>query len=380
MLLDKARRLLERNRKHLALGAGRNVVRRHKDLGEVHVRDQAEHKHREDAEPAEARGSAQGRSTRLLSSMAGRMYIPSAKRRRDHAGRQRKDQAAIAQKRRAHGTQCKQQPIVARKEHGGLLARTLGIGISAGQATCHELDGLHEQHQKRIGKQHVFGEQRRVVGEHRHKRKKQQDDTADRQADSQLAQRRDGICHAGGRDHILGAGVDDEASIGAVEKRKPKLHARADNGRMHDGMMTVEQYIGVKQAQVVARAVGIVEPLANLRARVSHKEAGQRGDKRGRPGNHEHKERPSKRMDREHSMGGTPHAAKVSLRKRNAAGAQPIQKLKSQVEGHDRQEHPARATDPGAENARLVAKHDLGRIGEVVATAEHHADGKEQRR
>ena len=33
---------------------------------------------------------------------------------------------------------------MARKEHGPLLARTLGIGITTGQATCHELDGLYQ--------------------------------------------------------------------------------------------------------------------------------------------------------------------------------------------------------------------------------------------
>ena len=84
-------------------------------------------------------------------------------------------------------------------------------------------------------------------------------------------------------------------------------------------------------------------------------------------------------MDREHGVGNTPHAAKMRLRKRNAARAQPIQKLKSQIEGHNRQEHPTRAANPGADNACLVAQHNLGRIGKVVATAEHHADGKEQR-
>ena len=85
-------------------------------------------------------------------------------------------------------------------------------------------------------------------------------------------------------------------------------------------------------------------------------------------------------MDREHGVGNTPHAAKMRLRKRNAARTQPIQKLKSQIEGHNRQKHPARAANPGADNARLVAQHNLGRIGEVVTAAEHHADGKEQRR
>ena len=143
--------------------------------------------------------------------------------------------------------------------------------------------------------------------------------------------------------------------------------------------MSVEQHIGIEQTQVVTRAVGVVEPLANLRTRISHKKAGQRGDKRGRPDNHEHKKRPDKGMDREHGMGNTPHATKVGLRKRNAAGAQPIQKLKSQIEGHNRQKHPARAANPGADNACLVAQHNLCRIGKVVATAEHHANGKEQR-
>ena len=61
-------------------------------------------------------------------------------------------------------------------------------------------------------------------------------------------------------------------------------------------MMPVEQDIGVEQAQVVARTVGIVKPLANLRARVSHKKAGQRGNERGRPGNHEHQKGPGEGM------------------------------------------------------------------------------------
>ena len=52
---------------------------------------------------------------------------------------------------------------MARKEHGLPFARTLGIGIATGQATCHELDGRNEQHQKRIGEKYVFGQQRRVV-------------------------------------------------------------------------------------------------------------------------------------------------------------------------------------------------------------------------
>ena len=174
------------------------------------------------------------------------MYIPCAKRRRNHAGRQRKDQTAIAQKRGTHGSQRKQQPVVARKEHGPLFARTLGIGITTGQATCHELDGLYQQHQKRVGKEHVFGEQRRVVREHRHKRKEQQDRTADRQAHAQFAQRRDGIGHAGGRNDELSAGVDGKPRIGAVKDRKPQLYARADDSRVHDRVMPVEQDIGVE--------------------------------------------------------------------------------------------------------------------------------------
>ena len=144
--------------------------------------------------------------------------------------------------------------------------------------------------------------------------------------------------------------------------------------------MSVEQHIGIEQTQVVTRAVGVVEPLADLRAGVSHKKAGQRGNKRGRPGNHEHKKRPGKGMDRKHGMGCTPHATKMRLRERNATRTQPIQKLKSQIKGHDRQKHPACAANPSADNARLVAEHDLGRIGEVVAAAKHHADGKEERR
>ena len=144
--------------------------------------------------------------------------------------------------------------------------------------------------------------------------------------------------------------------------------------------MPVEQDIGVEQAQVVARAVGIVEPLANLRTRISHKKAGQRSDERGRPGDHKHQEGPGKGMDREHGVSHTPYAAKVRLGKRDASGAQPIQTLKSQIEGHDRKEHPARAANPGADDAGLVAKNNLGRVGEVVAAAEHHADGEEQRR
>ena len=58
MLLDETSRLLERNREDFALGTRRDVVRRHKDLGEVHIRGKAECKHREDANPAEARRGA----------------------------------------------------------------------------------------------------------------------------------------------------------------------------------------------------------------------------------------------------------------------------------------------------------------------------------
>ena len=174
------------------------------------------------------------------------MYIPCAKRRRNHAGRQRKDQTAIAQKRGTHGSQRKQQPVVARKEHGPLFARTLGIGITTGQAAGHELDGLYQQHQKCVGKQHVFGKQGRVVGEHGHKHKEQQDHAADRQAHAQFAQRRNGIGHAGSRDDKLSAGIDDEARVSAVEQRKPQLNARADNGRVHYGMVPVEQHVGVE--------------------------------------------------------------------------------------------------------------------------------------
>ena len=101
-------------------------------------------------------------------------------------------------------------------------------------------------------------------------------------------------------------------------------------------MVPVEQHVGVEQAQVVARAIGIVEPLANLRTRISHKKAGQRSDERGRPGDHKHQEGPGKGMDREHGVSHTPYAAKVRFGKRNAPRAQPIQALKSQIEGHDR--------------------------------------------
>ena len=100
--------------------------------------------------------------------------------------------------------------------------------------------------------------------------------------------------------------------------------------------MSVEQHIGIEQTQVVTRAVGVVEPLANLRTRISHKKAGQRSDKRGRPGDHKHQEGAGKGMDREHGVSHTPYAAKVRFGKRNAPRAQPIQALKSQIEGHDR--------------------------------------------
>ena len=217
VLLDEACRLLKRNREDLALGARRDIVRRHKYLGEIHVGGKAERKHCEHTDPAEARHGVRGRDARLFGHATGHMRVPGAKRRRNHAGRQRKDQAAIAQKRGTHGTQSEQQPVVARKEHRRPFARALGVGIATGQTTCHELDGLNEQHQKRIGEKYVFGQQRRVVGEHRHKRKEQQDDAADRQAHAQLAQRRYGIGHAGGRDDKLGTGVDGKARIGAAE-------------------------------------------------------------------------------------------------------------------------------------------------------------------
>ena len=213
---------------------------------------------------------------------------------------------------------------MARKEHGPLFARTLGIGIATGQAAGHELHGLYQQHQKRVGKQHIFGKQGRVVGEHGHKHKEQQDHAADRQAHAQLAQRRDGIAHAGGRNDELSAGVDGKTCVGAVEQRKPQLDARTDDSRVHHGMMSVEQHIGIEQTQVVTRAVGIVEPLANLRAGVPHKKAGQRSDERGRPGDHKHQEGPGKGMDREHGVSHTPYAAKVRFGKRNAPRAQPI--------------------------------------------------------
>ena len=193
-------------------------MRRHKDLGEVHIRGKAEREHRENANPAETRDGARRRSTSLLGCTTSHMHVPYAKRRRDYACRQGKHQAAVAQKRGTHGAQSEQQPVVARKEHGPLFARTLGIGIATGQATCHELDGLYQQHQERVGKEHVFGEQRRVVREHRHKRKEQQDRTANRQAHAQFAQRRNGIGHAGGRDDELSTGVDGKTCVGAVEQ------------------------------------------------------------------------------------------------------------------------------------------------------------------
>ena len=246
MLLDETSRLLERNREDFALGTGRNVVRRHKHLGEVHIRGKAECKHSKNSHPAETRDGARRRSTSLLGCTTSCMRVPCAKRRRDYACRQGKHQAAVAQKRGTHGAQSEQQPVVARKEHGSFLARSLDIGITTGQATCHELDGLYQQHQERVGKEHVFGEQHRVVREHRHKRKEQQDRTANRQTHAQFAQRRNGIGHAGSRDDKLSAGIDDEARVSAVEQRKPQLNARADNGRVHYGMMPVEQHVGVE--------------------------------------------------------------------------------------------------------------------------------------
>ena len=182
VLLDKACGLLERNRENFALGAGRNVVRRHKHLGEVHIRDKAEREHRKNSHPAETRGGARRRSTSLLGCTTSHVRVPCAKRRRDYACRQGKHQAAVAQKRGTHGAQSEQQPVMARKERGPLFARTLGIGIATGQAACHKLHGLHQQHQKRVGKQHIFGKQGRVVGEYGHKHKEQQDHAADRQA------------------------------------------------------------------------------------------------------------------------------------------------------------------------------------------------------
>ena len=182
MLLDETSRLLERNREDFALGTRRDVMCRHKDLGEVHIRGKAECKHRKNSHPAETRGGARRRSTSLLGCTTSHVRVPCAKRRRDYACRQGKHQAAVAQKRGTHGAHSEQQPVMARKEHGPLFARTLGIGIATGQAACHKLHGLHQQHQKRVGKQHIFGKQGRVVGEHGHKHKEQQDHAADRQA------------------------------------------------------------------------------------------------------------------------------------------------------------------------------------------------------
>ena len=85
------------------------------------------------------------------------MRIPSAKRRRDYACRQRKYQAAVTQKRGTHGTQGKQQPVMARKKDRLGLAHPLGVRIATRQAASHELNGLHKQNQKCIGKEHVFG-------------------------------------------------------------------------------------------------------------------------------------------------------------------------------------------------------------------------------
>ena len=76
---------------------------------------------------------------------------------------------------------------MARKKNGPGLAHALGVRITTGQAAGNELDGLHEQNQKRIGKEHVFGKQRRVVREHRHKRKEQQRHTANGHADAKLS-------------------------------------------------------------------------------------------------------------------------------------------------------------------------------------------------
>ena len=218
MFLDETSRLLERNREDFALGTRRDVVRRHKDLSEVHIGGKAECKHRKNSHPAETRDGARRRSTSLLGCTMSHMRVPCAKRRRDYACRQGKHQAAVTQKRGTHGAQSEQQPVMARKEHGGFLARSLDIGITTGQATCHELDGLYQQHQERVGKEHVFGEQRRVVREHRHKRKEQQDRTANRQAHAQFAQRRNGIGHAGGRNDELSTGVDGKTCVGAVEQ------------------------------------------------------------------------------------------------------------------------------------------------------------------
>ena len=218
MLLDETSRLLERNREDFALGTRRDIVRRHKDLGEVHIRGKAEREHRENANPAETRDGARRRSTSLLGCTTSHMRVPCAKRRRDYACRQGKHQAAVAQKRGTHGAQSEQQPVMACKEHGPGIARTLGIGIAMGQAAGHELHGLNQQHQKRVGKQHIFGKQGRVVGEHGHKHKEQQDHAADWQTHAQLAQRRDGIGHAGGRNDELSTGVDGKTCIGAVEQ------------------------------------------------------------------------------------------------------------------------------------------------------------------
>ena len=121
-------------------------MRRHKDLGEVHIGGKAECKHRKNSHPAETRDGARRRSTGLLGCTMSHMRVPCAKRRRDYACRQGKHQAAVAQKRGTHGAQSEQQPIMARKEHGPLFARTLGIGIATGQAAGHELHGLHQQH------------------------------------------------------------------------------------------------------------------------------------------------------------------------------------------------------------------------------------------
>ena len=87
VLLDEACRLLKRNREDLALGARRDIVRRHKYLGEIHVGDKAERKHCEHADPTEARRGVRGRDARLFGHATGHMRVPGAKRRRNHAGR-----------------------------------------------------------------------------------------------------------------------------------------------------------------------------------------------------------------------------------------------------------------------------------------------------
>ena len=235
---------------------------------------------------------------------------------------------------------------------------------------------LDNEQKQEVGKEHVLGKQHRIVREHGHEQVEHEHRRTGDHAAFQFCERADKVGDTQRRDAELQHGIDEHADVLIVEQRDSQLNAAADKRRVHHGMVPVETHVGVDEVEIIARALGIVEPLANLRARVAHKETGHGRDKRRRPAKHDDCERNHKGMPVKDKVRKLPNAPITRFGELDEMQTHPIEAFVDQVKADMRKEIPADGRDARIDKVRMAFKNQVGTVGEVVTLPHRHHDGE----